>query len=95
MGWRSDFLIQVDKRNRLGEFSYEVVETKLTRSAKARTILQLCFYSELLEKIQGVPPDSMYVVLGGGTAGQELLLQGELDFDPSACTAAERGCGRC
>jgi uncharacterized protein len=51
----------------LGPFSYEVVETKLARSAKARAILQLCFYSELLSKIQGVQPEWMYVVLGGGT----------------------------
>jgi predicted RecB family nuclease len=32
----------------IGSFSYEVVETKLARSTKARAILQLCFYSELL-----------------------------------------------
>jgi uncharacterized protein len=74
-GGRSDFLIRVDKRSALGRFSYEVVETKLARSAKARAILQLCFYSELLEKIQGVPPDWMYVVLGGGTEREEFATQ--------------------
>ena len=71
-GGRSDFLIRVDKPSALGPFSYEVVETKLARSAKARAILQLCFYSELLSKIQGVPPDWMYVVLGGGYRSGEI-----------------------
>jgi predicted RecB family nuclease len=51
-GGRADFLIRVDKPSALGPFSYEVVETKLARSAKARATLQLCFYSELLSKIQ-------------------------------------------
>jgi uncharacterized protein len=50
-GGRADFLIRVDRPSALGDFSYEVVETKLARSAKARAILQLCFYSELLSKI--------------------------------------------
>jgi predicted RecB family nuclease len=74
-GGRSDFLIRVDKPSALGPFSYEVVETKLARSAKARAILQLCFYSELLAKIQGEPPDWMYVVLGGGTELEKFAAQ--------------------
>jgi predicted RecB family nuclease len=74
-GGRSDFLIRVDKPSALGPFSYEVVETKLARSVKARAILQLCFYSELLSKIQGEPPDWMYVVLGGGTELEKFATQ--------------------
>ena len=74
-GGRSDFLIRVDKPSALGSFSYEVVETKLARSAKARAILQLCFYSELLARIQGAPPERMYVVLGGGTKLEEFAAQ--------------------
>src|SRR4029077_12388385 len=49
-GGRADFLIRVERPGFLGDFSYEVVETKLARSAKVRAILQLCFYSELLSK---------------------------------------------
>ena len=64
-GGRADFLVRVDKPSLLGPFSYEVVETKLAKSARVRAILQLCFYSELLGDIQGVQPDSMHVVLGG------------------------------
>jgi predicted RecB family nuclease len=66
-GGRADFIVRVDTPSSLGPFSYEVVETKLTKSTRVRAILQLCFYSELLEKIQGVQPDSMHVVLGGST----------------------------
>ena len=51
---RADFLIRVERPDsRQGAFSYEVVETKLARSAKVRAILELCFYLELLSKIQG------------------------------------------
>jgi predicted RecB family nuclease len=74
-GGRSDFLIRVDKLSALGPFSYEVVETKLARSAKARAILQLCFYSELLARIQGPQPERMHVVLGGGTKLEEFAVQ--------------------
>lgn len=63
---RADFLIRVEKPSALGPWSYEVVETKLARSTKARAIIQLCFYSDLLSAIQGVVPDYMHVVLGGG-----------------------------
>jgi predicted RecB family nuclease len=64
-GGRADFLVRVDKPSSLGSFSYEVVETKLAKSAKVRAILQLCLYSELLGNIQGLQPESMHVVLGG------------------------------
>src|ERR1044071_5840605 len=44
-GWRgrADFLIRVNKPSEFGAWSYEVVETKLARSTKARAIIQLCF----------------------------------------------------
>jgi predicted RecB family nuclease len=63
-GGRSDFLIKVEKPSKLGSWSYEAVETKLARSARANALLQLCFYSEVLSKIQGVVPERMHVVLG-------------------------------
>src|SRR5437660_8036609 len=68
---RADFLIRVDKPSELGAFSYEVVETKLARSTKARAIIQLCFYSDLLSRIQGVVPELMHVVLGGAAPAEE------------------------
>lgn len=77
---RADFLIRVDKPSELGAFSYEVVETKLARSTKARAIIQLCFYSDLLSRIQGVVPDYMHVVLGGGAKPERFFAQRYLAF---------------
>ena len=62
---RSDVLRRVERPSKLGDWSYEVYDCKLARETKAATILQLSLYSELLESIQGVLPDSMYVVAPG------------------------------
>lgn len=64
--WRgySDFLHRVERPSELGSFSYEVADTKLARRVKPYFLLQLCFYSELIEAIQGVQPARMHVVLG-------------------------------
>lgn len=60
----ADFLLKVDISSNLGNHSYEVIDTKLARSTKAKFIIQLAFYSDLLGKAQGVPPRMMHVVLG-------------------------------
>ncbi len=74
-GGRSDFLVRVNKPSSLGAWSYEVVETKLARSTKAGAIVQLCFYSDLLSRIQGVEPQLMHVVLGGGALPERFPVQ--------------------
>lgn len=38
-GGRADFLVRVDQPSDLGSWSYEVVETKLARSTKARAVI--------------------------------------------------------
>ena len=45
---------------------YEVVDTKLARRAKPQHVLQLCFYTEQLARIQGRVPAAMHVVTGTG-----------------------------
>lgn len=67
-GWRgfADFLERVDTPSELGGFSYEVADTKLARHSKPYFILQLCFYSEQLARVQGVEPEDMHVLLGHG-----------------------------
>ena len=62
---RVDFLRKVDAPSALGDWSYEPFDTKLARETKAGTILQLCVYTHLLEKIQGTRPASMHVVPPG------------------------------
>ena len=47
---------------------YEVVDTKLARHSKPAYVLQLCFYSEQVGRIQGSMPERMHVVLGTGSA---------------------------
>ena len=60
----ADFLRRVAIPSHLGNFSYEVIDTKLARSAKAAYLIQLCFYSELVAHIQGQDPLMMHIVLG-------------------------------
>ena len=62
---RVDFLRKVDAPSNFGNWSYEPFDTKLARETKAGTILQLCVYAHLLEKIQGTRPASMHVVPPG------------------------------
>ncbi|HEX6571752.1 MAG TPA: TM0106 family RecB-like putative nuclease [Steroidobacteraceae bacterium] len=62
---RADFLLKVNAPSNLGAWSYEACDTKLARETKAGTILQLCVYSYLLERIQGARPVHMHVVTPG------------------------------
>ena len=67
--WRglADFVERVEAPSALGNWSYEVVDTKLARSHAAPShVLQLCFYSEGVAKIQGTPPAFAHLELGSG-----------------------------
>ena len=60
----ADFLRKVSYPSQLGNYSYEVLDTKLSRTTKAKFIIQLGFYSILVAKAQGVEPLAMHVILG-------------------------------
>jgi predicted RecB family nuclease len=45
---------------------YEVLDAKLARSAKARAVAQVGFYSDLLADAQGIRPRWMHLALGDG-----------------------------
>jgi uncharacterized protein len=77
---RADFLVRVNEPSALGAWSYEVVETKLARSTKARAVIQLCFYSDLLALIQGREPRWMHVVLGGYSEPERLQVSHYLAY---------------
>ena len=62
----ADFLRRVDKPSNLGDYSYEVLDTKLARTARGKFIIQLAFYTDMLACVQGVVPELMHVVLGDG-----------------------------
>ncbi len=74
-GGRADFLVRVNTPSALGSWSYEVVETKLAHSTKATAVVQLCFYSDLLSRIQGAEPQWMHVALGGTAAPERFQVQ--------------------
>ncbi len=59
---RADILRRVEGESRLGGWHYEVIDTKLARETSGGTVLQLCLYSDLLSRLQGVAPEYMYVV---------------------------------
>jgi predicted RecB family nuclease len=64
----SDFLLRRDGLNsRLGNYAYEVVDTKLSRSARPKHVIQLSVYSRLVADEQDVAPHEMHIVLGDGT----------------------------
>ncbi len=65
--WRGhpDFLVRRDDRSsELGSWSYEVADTKLAKRVKAAAIVQMCVYADLLQRLQGVPPETISVVTG-------------------------------
>ena len=61
----ADFLRRVEQPSGLGDWSYEVWDTKLARHAKASAVLQICMYSDLLGDYQGQAPSQMHLALGG------------------------------
>lgn len=64
----ADFLRRVDGQpSALGTFRYEVADTKLARSPKAKFLVQLAFYSQLVAKVQGAEPQLMHIALGDGS----------------------------
>ena len=66
-GWVgiADILRKVSGNSQLGNYYYEVEDTKLARETKAGTVLQLCMYTEFLGEIQGRIPECMYVIKPG------------------------------
>ncbi|HKQ80583.1 MAG TPA: TM0106 family RecB-like putative nuclease [Steroidobacteraceae bacterium] len=66
-GGRPDILRRAAAPSALGNWSYEVLDTKLARETRGGTVLQLCLYADLLATAQGLSPEYMYVVKPGAT----------------------------
>ncbi len=62
---RADILRRTREPSELGDWSYEVIDTKLARQTRAGTVLQLCLYSDIVSEIQGRVPSRMCVVSPG------------------------------
>lgn len=63
-GGLADFLVKVPGTSDLGDFHYEVWDTKLSKKMKPYFAVQLCCYAEMLEHEQGVRPENVAIVLG-------------------------------
>jgi len=59
---KPDVMRRVSRPSRLGDWSYEISDTKLARETRAGTILQLGLYSEMLGAAQGVRPERFHVI---------------------------------
>ena len=55
-GGEIDFLIKHKTKSDLGSYSYEVSDTKVTKTLRPKHVLQTTGYSFLLSKIQGLLP---------------------------------------
>src|SRR5665213_4343529 len=62
----ADFLMRGDGPSDLGDYHYEIGDTKLARTSEPYFILQLCNYSEHVARVQGVAARRMHVILGDG-----------------------------
>ena len=63
----ADFLVRVDDvTSDLGNYAYEVRDTKLARHATASALIQMAHYGLIVEQWQGVEPPALRVWLGTG-----------------------------
>ncbi len=58
----ADFLIRIKGESDLGNYHYQVQDTKLSRETKAATVIQLCLYNQIIEELQGTISKEMVVV---------------------------------
>jgi len=61
-GW-ADVLLRVDGESHFGSWRYEPVETKLAKTTRGATLIQLCLYADLLAELQGTSPEVLRVVV--------------------------------
>jgi len=68
----ADFLLRKEGKSKFGDYHYEVADTKLAKSNKAKFVVQLCLYADLLAAEQGRLPEYLHVILGTlDAAGRE------------------------
>ncbi len=89
-GGQADFLLRVDRPSGLGDWSYDIADTKLARRMKVPALLQMATYADRLALLQGAKPEHLYVVTGGpDVAGRKTSRQWRL-VDVAAYTRRAR-----
>ncbi|MGO0578159.1 TM0106 family RecB-like putative nuclease [Ornithinimicrobium panacihumi] len=68
-GWlgHADFLLRAERPSALGEWSYDIADTKLSRHLSVTALLQMAGYAERLAQLQQAPVDRLTVVASDGT----------------------------
>lgn len=61
---RPDFLIKNNTKSKLGNYSYEIWDAKLSRSIKPEHIIQLCCYSDMVFEITQSLPERALIITG-------------------------------
>lgn len=62
---RPDFLIRVEEPSSLGAYSYEPVDSKLSKTTKLDDLVQVLDYADALMEFQGVLPKRAHLFLAG------------------------------
>jgi len=62
-GGLADLLERVPGRSKLGDYHYTVSDTKLARDPRPKFLIQLSAYAEMLERVQGLRPAQVSVIL--------------------------------
>lgn len=70
----ADFLIKVPGKSDLGDYHYEVWDTKLSSMSKPTHVIQLCCYAEMIAEDQGCLPKIVTIALGNGDFDELLLV---------------------
>jgi predicted RecB family nuclease len=65
---RADFLRRIPVPSLLGDYAYEVLDTKLAHQVKPHVVHQLSLYNRLLAPIQGFEPALAHLILGDGSS---------------------------
>ena len=78
-------------RRTSASWSYDVADTKLAKRVKAAAIVQMCVYADQLERLQGIPPETISVVTGDRLAHPHRLADYAAYY--RSAKAALRGAG--
>ncbi len=63
----ADFLVKVPGSSQLGDYHYEIWDTKLSKSLQPYYTIQLCCYQEMIAAIQGRYSNDFVIILGDQT----------------------------
>ena len=66
----ADILRRIPVQSELGDWSYEVIDTKLAQETRAASVLQISLYSHLLAEAQDKTPERMYIVAPNRLEGE-------------------------